>query len=53
LLLELSGATVAGVCAKTCGAAIALDRSNTAIMGLFMAILKKNAWKGALDRAPV
>jgi hypothetical protein len=39
--LELSGATLEGLCAKTCGAAIALDRSNTAMMDLFMTFLKK------------
>jgi hypothetical protein len=36
LLLALSGATVEGVWAMTCGAASMLDKSKTATVGLFM-----------------
>ena len=41
LLFALSGATVEAVCAKLCGAATTLDKSNAATIGLFIVSSKK------------
>ena len=41
LLFALSGATVEAVCAKLCGAATTLDKSNAAMIGLFIVSSKR------------